>query len=42
MTNDTEATEAQEEVFTQFEQLVTQLSTMKNQITNIQQNIKHL
>jgi len=42
MSKETEATEAQEQLFTQFEQLVSQLGVMKNQITSIQQNIKLL
>ena len=39
-----ETTDAQlnDEIFVQFEQLVTQLNQMKTQITGIQQNIKHL
>lgn len=39
-----ETTEAQfdDEIFVQFEQLVTQLNQMKTQITGIQQNIKQL
>jgi len=42
MSKETEATEAQVELFTQFENLVSQLGVMKNQITSIQQNIKQL
>jgi chromatin remodeling complex protein RSC6 len=42
MTKETDATEAHEELFTQFEQLVSQLSLIKNQITSLQQNIKQL
>jgi chromatin remodeling complex protein RSC6 len=42
MTKKTDATEAHEELFTQFEQLVSQLTVMKNQITSLQQNIKQL
>ena len=42
--NKNQTTEAQldNEVFVQFEQLVTQLNQMKTQITGIQQNIKQL
>ena len=42
MPKETDATEVQEELFAQFENLVNLLGAMKNQITGIQQNIKHL
>ena len=42
MTKEINATEVQDELFTHFEQLVTQLNLMKNQITSMQQNIKQL
>ena len=35
-------TKIDEDIFNQFEQLVTQLNQMKTQITGIQQNIKQL
>jgi chromatin remodeling complex protein RSC6 len=42
MPKEIEATEVQEELFAQFENLVNLLGVMKNQITGIQQNIKIL
>jgi chromatin remodeling complex protein RSC6 len=42
MPKEIDATEVQEELFAQFEQLVNQLGLMKNQITSMQQSIKHL
>jgi chromatin remodeling complex protein RSC6 len=42
MPKETDAIEVQEELFAQFENLVNFLGVMKNQITGIQQNIKHL
>ena len=42
MSKELEATEAHNELFAQFEQLVNSLGLMKNQLTSIQQNIKHL
>jgi chromatin remodeling complex protein RSC6 len=42
MPKEIEATEVQEELFAQFEQLVNQLGLMRNQITNMQQSIKCL
>ena len=38
--NDTNQAEISDELFVQFEQLVSQLTVMKTQITVIQQNIK--
>ena len=42
MPKEIDATETQEELFAQFEQLVNQLGLMRNQITNMQQSIKCL
>jgi chromatin remodeling complex protein RSC6 len=42
MPKEIEATEVQEELFAQFEQLVNQLGSMKNQMTIMQQSIKCL
>ena len=42
MPKEIDATEVQQELFAQFEQLVNQLGLMKNQITSMQQSIKHL
>jgi chromatin remodeling complex protein RSC6 len=42
VSNDTNQAEISDELFVQFEQLVSQLTVMKTQITVIQQNIKHL
>jgi len=42
MTKETDINETQDELFVNFEQLVSQLTIMKNQITSLQQNIKLL
>lgn len=42
MTKETDINETKDELFVNFEQLVSQLTIMKNQITSLQQNIKLL